>query len=84
MLMEMVCVCSDICSEPIDVLSGERAEVLNVELDGTYNNYSILKGYCRVGVSCRYIVLSSCFTRLICIATVWFRSTFCGAICYSQ
>lgn len=76
MLMEMVFVCFDICSEPIDAVCEERAEVLNVELDGTYSNYSILKGYCRVGASCRYIVLSSCFTHLICNATLWFCSTF--------
>jgi hypothetical protein len=65
MLMEMVVICFDICSEPINTLCRERAEVWSVELDGTYNNYSILKGYCSVGTSCSYIVCTSYCTQLI-------------------
>jgi hypothetical protein len=70
MVMEMTVVCSGICSKAINALCGERAEVLNAELDGTYSNCSILKGYCGVGASCRYIVWASCCTHLIGHATV--------------
>ena len=61
----MTVVCSDICSKTINALCGERAEVLNAELDGTYSSYFILKGYCGVEASCRYIVWASCCKHLI-------------------
>jgi hypothetical protein len=48
MVMEMTVV----CSEAINALYEKRAEVLNAELDGTYSNYCILKGYFGVGASC--------------------------------
>jgi len=54
----------------MNALCGESAEVLNAELDGTYSNYSILKLYCGVGASCRYIVCASCCRHLVGHATV--------------